>query len=152
MFDGLCRRQQPSIERRHSLEVFHDLGAFIRNAVDGFARLAARRLADDAKHLIEPLYLTLRFPQMLVEGARQLPGLGGFRHFRQRLDDLVLREINVLQRLMKEIAQRLLRFAGPACAGSPGTAGSFLCRSLSHRTSLSRAPEEDPLPSPVPDK
>src|SRR3984885_887026 len=72
VLDRLSGREKARVERRHSLEVLHDLRTFFRDAVDGGAGFSARRLADDLEDLIEAFHLAFRLPEMFREGLLQL--------------------------------------------------------------------------------
>src|ERR1700742_1623322 len=106
MFDGLGRREKACIERRHSLEVLDDLGAFFGDAVDRRTGFAPCRLADDPENLFETFHLAFGFPEMFDEGLLQLFRLCSLRHLWKRLEDLVLGKIDILERLVKEVAQQ----------------------------------------------
>jgi hypothetical protein len=72
---------------------------------DGVAGLAARRLVDQFEDLFQPLDLALGLAMMLFERRAQLVGLGGLRHFRQRLQNLLFGEINVLERIEEQVVE-----------------------------------------------
>src|SRR3954465_239036 len=101
MLDRLRGCEQAGVERRSVLELLHDLGAFIGDAVDRFARLATGRLAQHLEDLVQTFDLALSLAQMLVEGRRELLRVGSLGHLGQGLDDLVLGEIDVLERLQE---------------------------------------------------
>ena len=60
MLDRLRRGEKARIKGRHSLEFLHDLGAFLGDAIDRGACLAARGFADDLEHAVKALQLVLR--------------------------------------------------------------------------------------------
>src|SRR6478609_237699 len=99
VLDRLRGCEQAGVERRRVLELLHDLGAFVGDAVDRFARLAAGRLAQHLEDLVQTFDLALGLAQMLVESRRELLRVGGLGHLGQGLDDLVLGEIDVFERL-----------------------------------------------------
>src|SRR6185312_1358648 len=100
---------KPGIESRHSAKLLHDFRAFISDAVDRLAGLSAGRLTDDTEDAIEAFDLPLGLAKVLVESGSQLPGLRSLRHPGQRLDDLVFGKVDILERLVEEITQLLLR-------------------------------------------
>ncbi|MNE62790.1 hypothetical protein D3C80_1580980 [compost metagenome] len=107
MFDGLSRRDETGIERWRSLELLDDLFAFGDDALDGFAGLAACRLAEKLEHLFKALDLSLSFFAMLQEAFFPLLRLRSTRHFRQRLQDLLFCKVNVFQRVQKQVVECL---------------------------------------------
>ena len=67
VLDGLRRSEEASVECGHSLMVFHDLGAFVRDTENGIACLGAGGLAEDAEYLLKPLDLAAGFLLVLDE-------------------------------------------------------------------------------------
>ncbi len=65
-------------------------------------------LADDLEDLFEPLNLAFGLPLVLLEGRPQLIGVRGLRHLRQSSEDFLFREVDVLERIVKQILQCLL--------------------------------------------
>src|SRR6185437_16932782 len=94
MFDCLSSGEKARIKRRHSLEVFHDLGALFGDAVDGRTGLPTWRLADDLEDLIETPHLAFGLPKMFREGLLQIFRLCCLRHFWKRFENLILGKIN----------------------------------------------------------
>src|SRR3954447_13804611 len=132
VLDRLGGSDKPGIESRHSAKLLHDFRAFIGDAVDRLAGLSAGRLADDTENAVEAFDLTLGLPKVLVESCGLLFGLRSFRHPGQCLDDLVFGKVDVLEGLVEEITQLLLR---PARA----TRRRFLLlRSFRHNFSWAR--------------
>src|SRR6185312_16092651 len=78
-------------------------------SVDRLAGLSARRLADNTEDAVEAFDLTLGLPKVLVKSCSQLLGLRSLRHLGQCLDDLVFGKVDVLERLVEEITQLILR-------------------------------------------
>src|SRR6478735_11385480 len=107
MLDCLGRRQKACIEGRRALELLHDLGAFIGDAVDGVADLAARRFADDLEDLLKPRNLAAGFALVLGESGLELARLRSLRHFRQRLQNLVLSVIDVFESVLEKVLKGL---------------------------------------------
>src|SRR3954447_25341966 len=109
MLDRLGSSDKPSIESRHPAKLLHDFRTFISDPVDRLAGLASRRLADNTEDAVEALDLALGLTKVLIEGCSQLFRLCRLRHLGQCLDDLVFSEIDILERLVEEVAQLLLR-------------------------------------------
>jgi hypothetical protein len=80
-----------------AVELFHRRLAFLDDANDAVAFLAARLLADDPEDLFEPRDLLLRLPQVISKGGPELRVLRGFRHFRERLRETILAVIRVAE-------------------------------------------------------
>jgi len=57
VLDGLRRSEKAGVERRHSLVVFHDLGAFVGDTENGIACLGASGLAENVEYLLKPFDL-----------------------------------------------------------------------------------------------
>jgi len=81
-----------------------------RDALDRIAGLAARWLVEQFEDLLEAFHLSLGLAVMLLERRPQLVGLGGFCHFRQRPQNLLFGEINVLQRIEEEVVEVFVFF------------------------------------------
>ena len=105
MLDGLRRGEQAGIERLGALVLVHDLLALVENAHDGIAGLAAGRLVEQFENLLEALDLAFGLVVMLLERGAQLVGGGRLRHLRQRLQDLLFGEVDVLQRIEEQIVE-----------------------------------------------
>src|SRR5258705_12735926 len=101
MLDRLRGGQQTGVERWRIGILLHDLLAFIENALDGIALLAARGLAEQLEYLFQALDLSLGLIMMLFERGPQLVRIGRLRHFRQRLQDLLFGVVDVLERIEK---------------------------------------------------
>ena len=74
----------------------------------GFAGLAAGRFVDFREHLFEPRHVLFGFGLVLLESGFEILGLRRLRHFRQGRQDLLFREIDVFQRVVKQLLQVLL--------------------------------------------
>ena len=98
----LSSGKQTSVKRGGAFIFFHDFCAFVSNAHDGGAGLSPRLLSNDRKYLFQPLNLAFSFAAMFFERSLKLFALGCFRHFRQGREYLLFREINVLQRIVKQ--------------------------------------------------
>lgn len=55
MLDRLRRGEQASVKGGRTLELLHDLLAFVDDVIDGVASFAFHRLVDDLENLLEPL-------------------------------------------------------------------------------------------------
>jgi hypothetical protein len=75
--------------------------SFFDDAFDGLADLALRPLTQQFEYLGKVLHLTLGF--LAVIGTLQI--LSCLRHLRQRLQDLSLREIDILQRIQNSASK-----------------------------------------------
>ena len=103
MLDGLRRSDQPGVRGRAIGELLHDLAAFRQDALDGFAWHALGLLAQHLEHLLQAFDLLLGLFAMGGEGLAQPLILRGRFHFRQGFEDLMLGEVDVLQRVKDEI-------------------------------------------------
>jgi len=72
------------------------------------ASLATGRLANNLKYLLKALDLPLRFVAMLEKPSFAFLRLSSASDFRQRLQDLLFRVIDILERVEEEIVQCLL--------------------------------------------
>jgi hypothetical protein len=73
--------------------------AFVQDAFDGVAFLAARRLAQKFEDLLQAIGLSFGFVMMFFECSPKLIGIGRLRHLRQRFIDLLFGVVDVLQRI-----------------------------------------------------
>jgi hypothetical protein len=94
---------RPAFKRRRPLELFHDLFTLGDDALDCFTGLAACRLAEKLEYLIQAFDLRLSFVAVLQETCLAFLGLGGAGHFRQCLQDLLFREIDVLESIKEKV-------------------------------------------------
>jgi hypothetical protein len=67
--------------------------------------LAARRLIQQLENLFQTSNLAFGFVMMFFKGGAQLVRVGGLRHFRKRLINLLLGVIDVLQGIEEEGVQ-----------------------------------------------
>ena len=107
MLDGLRSSENAGIERRAVGEVFHDFLAFLDEAVDRLALHAAGRLAEHFEYFFQPFDLAL----VLRDGFRSACSSSDsafFAIFGQRLQDLLLGVVDVLQRMKEEIVRVFL--------------------------------------------
>src|SRR5581483_10091947 len=129
------------IERRRALELLHHLFGFLDDAENGVAGLAVRLLLDRREDLLQPLDVAFGFFGVLLKGRFEVLVLRGLRQLGDRSDELLLGEIDVLQRLVEKFIE-LLRFLGhlrlllhtnTACARStcPAKCRSCVCRDMS---------------------
>jgi len=71
------------------------------SAQDGVAGLALWLCIDGAEHLLQARNVSFGLGAMFLERGLQTPVMRGLRHLRQGAQDLLLREVNVLQRVVK---------------------------------------------------
>jgi hypothetical protein len=83
VLDRLRCRQKPGVECLRVGILVHDLLAFIDDAFDGVALLAARGLAQHLEDLLQPRDLAFSLVKMLFEGSTKLIRIGGPRRLRQ---------------------------------------------------------------------
>ena len=62
---------------------------------------------DQTEHLFQPLDVAFRLFAMLLKGGGEILGIRGLFHFRQRGQNFLFREIDVLQRLEKQLVELL---------------------------------------------
>ena len=105
MLDRLRCRQQPGVECRRVGVFVHDLLALIENALDRVAFLAARGLAELLEDLLESLDLALGLVMMPFKRRPQLIRVGRLRHFRQGLQNLFFRVVDIFQRIEKKFVE-----------------------------------------------
>src|SRR5271166_2184541 len=67
MLDRLSRRQKARVECQSMSVLVHDFLAFVEDALDGIALLAARRLAEKLKDLFEAFNLLFGLVVMLLK-------------------------------------------------------------------------------------
>ena len=111
MFDGLSRCEQASVEGRRALIFLHDLGTLLGDTHNRRAGFTLRLLFDDRENLLEAIDLSLSLRMMLLKGGFQLLVLSRLRHLRQSRQNLLLREIDVLQGVVKQVIE-IFRFFG----------------------------------------
>jgi len=104
---GLRCGKQPRVVRRHVLVFVHDLLAFLGDAHDGVTGLALRLLVDLREYLLQAVDLALGLAEVFFEGSFKSGMLGGLRHFRQAREDLLLREIDILEGVVKQVFELL---------------------------------------------
>src|SRR5947209_2704367 len=99
----LARKSRRTAKRRHASS--HASAPSAARSGDAIKRL----LLDDCEFLLEALDLTFRLASVLRNRGLELFALGGFCHFRQGRENFLLRKVDLLQRVMKELIE-LLRF------------------------------------------
>ena len=107
MLDCLRGGEKTGVKGGRALVLVHDLLALFDDSHDGIAGLALWGFVDRGEHLFQPLDLTLGFRQVLLEGRLEFGGFRRLGHLRQRGQNLLLREIDVLQRVEKQVFQTL---------------------------------------------
>src|ERR1700744_2505629 len=83
MLDRLSRRQKARVECGSISVLVHDFLAFVENALDGIALLAARRLAEKLEDLFEAFNLSFGLVVMLLKSLPQLDGRRRLGHLWQ---------------------------------------------------------------------
>jgi hypothetical protein len=94
---------QRGVQHRAALELVHQLLAFLDQALHRLAGLALGLDAELAGGLLQPLHLALRLLAVLLEGLLQALGAGGLCHRGQRLQDLGLGAVGVLQHGLEQL-------------------------------------------------
>ncbi len=107
VLDRLGGGDEAGVERLGALEVLDDGLAFLDDAEDGVAGLAAGGFADQFEHLLQALDMTFGLFEMLLEAGLQLGRLGRLGHLGQRLDDLLFGVIDVLEGIEEQVVERL---------------------------------------------
>jgi hypothetical protein len=72
VLDRLRRGEQAGVKGGRTLELLHDLFAFVDDPVDGVAGFASCRLFDDLENLLEPLDLIRGLGLVFLEGSLQV--------------------------------------------------------------------------------
>src|SRR6185312_2598694 len=108
MLDRLRRGEQTGVERLAPPVFGHDLLALIENAFNRVAGLSSRRHVEQPENLLQTINLTFSLIMMLFKSGAQLVGVGGLRHLRQRLQNLLFSEVDVLERIEEEIVEVLV--------------------------------------------
>jgi hypothetical protein len=128
MLDRLRGGQQASAQSWRALIFFDDLGALFRDADDGCASFALRLLLDDGKHLLQALDRAFGFGAVIFERGLEILALRSLCHLRQSGKDFLLREVDVLQGIVKQIVKclRLFGQTGPSSAGLPASCQSLV--------------------------
>src|SRR3954468_1236364 len=114
MLDRLRGSQETGVEGGRTLVLGHDLRAFLGNAHDRCTGLALGLLLDQRENLFEALNLTFGLAVVLLKGSLELLALSGLRHLWQGAQDLLLCEVDVLERVVEEVVE-FFRFFGHAC-------------------------------------
>src|SRR4051794_16594553 len=114
MLDRLRGSQETGVEGGRTLVLGHDLRAFLGNAHDRCTGLALGLLLDQRENLFEALNLTFGLAVVLLKGSLELLALSGLRHLWQGSQDLLLCEVDVLERVVEEVVE-FFRFFGHAC-------------------------------------
>src|SRR5262245_39699983 len=101
VFYRLCRREQTCIEGGRTLVLFHNFRALVGYANNGIARLALWLLVDGSEDLLEAVHMAFGLGLMLGESPFELRGLCRLFHLGKRAEDLLLREVDVFQRVVE---------------------------------------------------
>ena len=103
MLDRLGGGNQAGIDYGGFLTLLDDILTLGYEADDRVAFLAPGRGIDLLEDLFQPLDLAFRFAAMIFQCLLELLRLGGLRHLRQRLQDLLLGVVNVLHQVKEQI-------------------------------------------------
>jgi hypothetical protein len=106
VLDALRRTDEAGIERV-VLEFVHHFLAFLDQPFGALALLALGGEIELLRDLLETLHVAARLFQVLLERGGELFVGGVLSHFRQRLDDLVLGAVQVLDLIFEEIVERV---------------------------------------------
>src|SRR5574337_1812153 len=104
---GLPGSDERRIERVGALELVHEFLGLVDDAEDRLAGLAARGLSHLLENLVEALDVLFGRVAMGLESVLELRRHRLLGHFRQGSQNLLLREIDVLQRLGEKILERI---------------------------------------------
>jgi hypothetical protein len=105
MLDRLSRGDETGIEGRAVGIVLHHSLAFLQNAEDCVAGLVAGRLADHLEDVAQALDMAFGLGAMSLEGLLEFGRLCRLRHLRQRLQDLLLGIIDVLEHVIEHVVE-----------------------------------------------
>src|SRR6476620_3235670 len=129
MLDSLRGSQETGVEGGRTLVLGHDLRAFLGNAHDRCTGLALGLLLDQRENLFEALNLPFGLAVVLLKGSLELLALRRLRHLWQSAQDLLLCEVDVLERVVEKVVE-FFRFFGHAClhvrVGEPSAFGMRL--------------------------
>src|SRR3954470_9531302 len=114
MLDRLRGCQETGVEGGRTLVLGHDLRTFLGNPHDRCTGLALGLLIDQRENLFQALNLTFGLAVVLLEGSLELLALSGLRHLWQGAQDLLLCEVDVLERVVEKVVE-FFRFFGHAC-------------------------------------
>jgi hypothetical protein len=107
VFDSLSGGEQGGVENLRIGDLAGDFLGLVDDAVDGRAGHALGIMAMHAEDLLDHLDLLFGFTQVRLERLLQLRVAGLFDHLRQRLRDLLLGVVDILQGVDEQIIQRL---------------------------------------------
>jgi hypothetical protein len=97
VLDRLRRGEKARVQCGRALKFLHHFLAFLDDADDRVARLAARSLVDFFEHLLKPGDVFLGLGLVFFECGFQIRRLGGLRHLGQCAQDFFLCEVDVLE-------------------------------------------------------
>src|SRR4029077_560603 len=103
MLDRLRHGNEAGVKSRHTLIFFHNFLAFLHDSEDRLAGFSASGLVYFGKDLLETSNMFFRLRLMLLERGFQIMSLRRFRHFRERAEDLLFGEINILESIVKQL-------------------------------------------------
>ncbi len=106
MLHALGRSDEGGVEHVGVGALLQQLLAFLQQPLHSLALVAAQRLADALADLLEAAELLLGLTKVLLEALPQLGVLRLLDHFRQRLDDLLLGAVQILELLEIQVLKR----------------------------------------------
>ena len=107
MFDRLRRRKKTGVESWRAFIFLHDFRAFVGDADDGVAGLGLRLLVDGREDLFEPSDVAFGLSLVLGKRPFELGRLRRLLHLGEGGEDFLLREIDVLQRVVEQLIEFL---------------------------------------------
>src|ERR1700677_2928123 len=109
MFYRLAGRNETGIDRRAFAEFLDRLLTLGDDAIDRLAGLGLGPLADHLEHLLKTLDLALRLLTMRRKGLLEFRLFGRLHHLGERAENLLFREVNILQVRQKQVVQCFLK-------------------------------------------
>src|SRR5262249_53200767 len=110
VLDRLRRSDQAGVKGCRTLELLHDLLAFINHPVDGVAGFALCGMFYELENLLEPLDLIRGLVVVFLKGSLQIFRMGSLRQLRKSGEDFLFGVVDVFQGLVQEVFKHLLFF------------------------------------------
>jgi hypothetical protein len=107
VLDALGGADQRSVLRGRVAVLLHHLLAFGDEPLHCLAHLGRRRDAELAERLVDPLQVTARLLEVVLDGLPQLVVMRRLRHLRQRLDELLLGAVQILELFLQDVIERM---------------------------------------------
>jgi hypothetical protein len=130
VLDALRRGDDRGVERFTLVVLLEKLVALGEQAFHSLALVAAGFLTELREHLLEAVDVLSRLHFVLLECTSQIGVRRGFRHFRKRLQDLLLGAVEILELFHVDVLQRLAGHGVPPACGE-------LCAPFSRRDTSS---------------